>query len=310
MSIRLNNIKFEYDNFKVEANLEINDGEFLSILGPSGSGKTTILRLLAGFILPISGNITVGGVDITPLHVSARNIGMVFQDYALFPHLDVFHNICYGLNRKKFSRKEISERVLDLLSIVDLEGYQNRRIEELSGGEKQRVALARAIAPEPQLLLFDEPLSALDVKLRKKLRRDIVRIQKELKFTAVYVTHDQEEAMSISDRIAVMNNGKIRQIGSPEEIYKNPVDFFTADFIGTMNKIDDLMFRPEACKKSGFKNGNEITITVTIESSDYVGGYYVCEGDFHGNRIVFYNSTKLPRGCEIELSIDNLQIIR
>ncbi len=309
MSVIINNLEFNYDNFSLSADLKINNGEFLSILGPSGSGKTTLLRLVAGFLSPDSGRIIINDRDVTEIQTSSRNIGMVFQDYALFPHLDVFHNIAYGLEAHKFSRKSIKRRVPELLSIVSLEGYEHRRIHELSGGEQQRVALARAIAPEPELLLFDEPLSALDVKLRKNLRREIIRIQSELGFTAVYVTHDQEEAMSVSDRIAVMNQGSITQTGTPEQLYNEPVDFFTADFIGIMNKFDHIMFRPEACSILQSPDTGEFLINVTVESSEYAGGYYICDGTAGNDNIVFFSSEKIRKGTETVLSVDTDKLI-
>jgi ABC-type sugar transport system ATPase subunit len=234
---------------------------------------------------------------------------MVFQDYALFPHLDVYHNIAYGLQSRKKSRSEIKFRVTELLELVQLSGYEHRRIDELSGGEKQRVALARAIAPEPDLLLFDEPLSALDVKLRKDLRREIKRIQRELGFTAIYVTHDQEEAMSISDRISVMNEGRICQSGAPEELYNNPIDYFTADFIGIMNKTGDIMFRPESCQPVSASEGGSLSII--IETCEYTGGRWICEGKTAGNELItFYSSSLILEGKKLSLRIDENKIIK
>jgi len=291
--------------------LEIKPGEFVSILGPSGSGKTTLLRLLAGFQQPETGSIILSGRDITALPTASRNIGMVFQDYALFPHLDVFHNIAYGLKTQKADKDTIRAKVNELLELVSLAGYEKRRIDELSGGEKQRVALARAIAPEPELLLFDEPLSALDVKLRKGLRREIKRIQQRLGFTAVYVTHDQEEAMSISDRIAVMNNGRISQIGSPEELYNNPVDFFTADFIGILNRIrgkEELMFRPESCRITGSDEPVDrerfFYFDVAVKTAEYSGGHYQCEAETgNSDTIVFYSTVQHIPGENCKLAV-------
>ena len=316
MSLSISNIKFNYDDFSLKANIEVEDGEFVSILGPSGSGKTTLLRLIAGFQKPVSGSIILSGRNITELPTAARNIGMVFQDYALFPHMDVFNNIAYGLKTKKIDRERIQERVTQLLKLVNLAGYANRRTDELSGGEKQRVALARALAPEPKLLLFDEPLSALDVKLRKMLRREIKRIQRKLGFTAVYVTHDQDEAMSISDRIAVMNRGRICQFGSPEEIYNNPTDYFTADFIGTMNRLpsrDNIMFRPEACRLlSGEESNIEqyISLSVTVENAEYSGGYYICEAQTEsGEPLTFYSPKAFHTGIKLFLRVNRSAIL-
>ena len=224
------------------------------------------------------------------------------------------HNIAYGLKTRKYSRDQIKKRVTELLALVKLTGYEKRSITELSGGEKQRIALARAIAPEPELLLFDEPLSALDVKLRKQLRREIVRIQRELGFTAIYVTHDQEEAMSVSDRIAVMNKGMLTQIGSPEELYNKPADFFTADFIGTMNLVNDIMFRPEACKiisdECEISSLENKALNVIVESSEYAGGYYICDGIFNDDVLItFFSDKYLKNGSRIKLELEKSKII-
>ncbi len=318
MSIEIKKIKFSYDDFDLEADLDIDTGEFVSILGPSGCGKTTLLRIIAGFNRPESGSIIMNGKkDITNQPSAARNIGMVFQDYALFPHLSVSRNIAYGLEIRKLPARVIKDRVLELLELVQLKGYEKRNIHELSGGEKQRVALARALAPEPELLLFDEPLSALDLKLRKELRREIRRIQKNVGFTAIYVTHDQEEAMSISDRIAVMNDGRVCQIGSPEQLYDEPSNIFTAGFIGTINRItipsdeagSGMMFRPENCSlyEEGHSDEGDTIIKVKAVSSEYRGGYYSCEAVTGNNEIIrFYCGKKLDCGLSFKLKISRL----
>jgi ABC-type Fe3+/spermidine/putrescine transport system ATPase subunit len=301
--MNIERLSFSYEDFFLNTSLEIKTGEFHSILGPSGSGKTTLLRIIAGFQKPETGRLTLNERDITGIPTSRRNIGMVFQDYALFPHLNVYNNIAYGLKTCRMESGKIKSRVSKLLEIVELSGYEQRKIHELSGGEKQRIALARAIAPEPELLLFDEPLSALDVKLRKILRREIKRIQQELGFTAVYVTHDQEEAMSISDRISVMNNGAVTQTGTPEELYNNPVDYFTADFIGIMNRVNGSMFRPEACSLTPVKSGEKVQMTVS--GTEYTGGRYLCEG-YNENKdlITFYSPKNIKKDSIITLYID------
>ena len=309
MSIEINNLKFEYSDFSLSVNLNIKRGEFLSVLGPSGSGKTTLLRLLAGFIRPSSGSIIMNGRDITNLPTASRNIGMVFQDYALFPHMNVYKNIAYGLETRKLPGHTVEKRVSELLETVNLGGYENRRIDQLSGGEKQRVALARAIAPEPELLLFDEPLSALDVKLRKKLRREIKSIQKKLGFTAVYVTHDQEEAMSISDFIAVMNEGRITQQDTAENIYNRPADYFTADFIGTINRYKGKLFRPESCRTSSEKNGSSFYIDAVVETAEYTGGSYICEAYADNELITFYSNDKIENGSAVIIEVDRKDLI-
>lgn len=223
-------------------NIKVKEGEFFTLLGPSGCGKTTLLRLIAGFIFPDKGKIYLAEKDITNTAIENRNIGMVFQNYALFPHMNVYENIEYGLKIKKFSKKEISERVSKYLDLVNLKGYEKRKISELSGGEQQRVALARALVIEPKVLLLDEPLSNLDAKLKEKMRNELKTIQKKLGITTIFVTHDQQEALTISDRIAVFNKGKCLQVGTPNEIYLNPVNKFVATFVGENNLFEKSNF--------------------------------------------------------------------
>ncbi len=218
--------------------LDIERGEFITLLGPSGCGKTTTLRLIAGFEFPTSGRIVLDGKDIAPLSPDKREMSMVFQSYAIFPHLSVFENIAYGLKIKKFSKEEIMRRVGEVLALTDLEGLENRAPNQLSGGQQQRVALARALVMEPKVLLLDEPLSNLDAKLREQMRVELRRIQSKLGITSVYVTHDQVEAMALSDRIVVMNEGRIEQVGPPWKVYRNPANEFVANFIGRANFVD------------------------------------------------------------------------
>ena len=215
--------------------LEIVDGEFLTILGPSGCGKTTLLRVLAGFEHPTKGDVLLDGKTITNVPPNKRPMAMVFQSYALFPHLTVFHNIAYGLKIAKIPKSEITERVEVVLSIMDLVGLGDRLPTQLSGGQQQRVALARSVVVRPRVLLFDEPLSNLDARLRDQMRSELRRIQRQLGVTSVYVTHDQSEAMAMSDRIVVMSDGQIEQVGTPDEIYRRPTSLFVADFIGKAN---------------------------------------------------------------------------
>lgn len=217
--------------------LVIEDGELTTLLGPSGSGKTTVLRLVAGFLAPDGGTIEIGGRDIAPLPPEKRDIGMVFQSYALFPHRNVFKNVAFGLERRSLSREAIASRVARALGMVRLEGLEHRAPSELSGGQQQRVALARALVIEPTLLLLDEPLSNLDAALRGELRLEIRRIQRELGITTVLVTHDQEEALSVSDRIAVLSDGQLQQLGAPNELYHEPANRFVAEFVGKMNLL-------------------------------------------------------------------------
>ena len=217
--------------------LDIEKGELVTLLGPSGCGKTTTLRIIAGFEFPTFGKIILDGQEINALPPHKREMSMVFQSYAIFPHLTVFENIAYGLNVQRLSKSVIKERVNKVLELVHLEGYGDRAPTQLSGGQQQRVALARALIMEPKVLLMDEPLSNLDAKLREEMRTEIRRIQKEMNITSVYVTHDQIEAMTLSDRIVVMNQGIIEQIGSPVEIYRFPINRFVADFIGRANFV-------------------------------------------------------------------------
>jgi len=218
-----------------DVNIDIEKGEFLTLLGPSGCGKTTTLRLIAGFEFPTSGQIILDGEVINHIPPNQREMAMVFQSYALFPHLSVYENVAYGLKVKGLSRQEIRDRVARVLALVNLEGMENRAPNQLSGGQQQRVALARALVMEPKVLLLDEPLSNLDAKLREQMRAELRRIQQTLGITAVYVTHDQVEAMTLSDRIVVMNRGRIEQIGTPQDIYRRPASAFVADFIGRTN---------------------------------------------------------------------------
>ncbi len=220
-----------------DVSLDIFDGEFLTLLGPSGCGKTTTLRLIAGFELPNNGEILLEGKDITPQPPNKRDMALVFQNYALFPHMSVFDNVAYGLYSQKMPRAQIRQKVNESLNTIGLAGLGDRRPNQLSGGQQQRVALARSLVMEPRILLFDEPLSNLDAKLRVQMRSEIHRLQRRLGITSIYVTHDQVEAMALSDRIVVMNKGKIEQIGTPEEIYHFPKTRFVADFIGRANFV-------------------------------------------------------------------------
>jgi iron(III) transport system ATP-binding protein len=221
-----------------DVNLDIKQGEFVTLLGPSGCGKTTTLRLIAGFEFPTSGAIILDGANVAPLPPDKRQMSMVFQSYAIFPHLSVYENISYGLKIKKMSKRDIDKRIAEVLELTELIGLENRAPNQLSGGQQQRVALARALVMEPKVLLLDEPLSNLDAKLREQMRIELRRIQSQLGITSVYVTHDQVEAMSLSDRIVVMNEGRIEQVGPPREVYRAPASEFVANFIGRANFVD------------------------------------------------------------------------
>ncbi len=264
-------------------NLSANQGEFISFLGPSGCGKTTTLRMIAGFELPTSGKITIAGQDLTFVPPNKRNVGMVFQSYALFPNMTVADNIGYGLKIAGKPKSEIAARVKEMLGIIHLEDFGGRFPSHLSGGQQQRVALARALAIRPQVLLLDEPLSALDAKIRVELRQEIRRIQQQLGITTIYVTHDQEEALSLSDRIVVMSQGRIEQIGTPTEIYSYPTTEFVAKFVGQINLLPvDIVNPPEGLVKVGdqsvrtsraFNHANGHTVRLAIRPEELGAGH-------------------------------------
>jgi putative spermidine/putrescine transport system ATP-binding protein len=252
----------------LDFNLAAERGEFVSFLGPSGCGKTTTLRMIAGFEQPSAGTITVNGVDITRRSPNQRNVGMVFQSYALFPNMTVAGNIGFGLKIRKRPRADVERRVGELLELIHLEGRGDRYPYQLSGGQQQRVALARALAIEPQVLLLDEPLSALDAKIRLVLRKEIRAIQRQLGITTVYVTHDQEEALSLSDRVVVMSEGRIEQIGTPFEIYNFPATTFVASFVGTLNLVDAGVIDPAAGRVSIEGQQIRVAKAITVARAD------------------------------------------
>ncbi len=260
--------------------LDIAKGELVTLLGPSGCGKTTTLRMIAGFEFPNSGNIYLDGQEINNLPPHKRDMSMVFQSYAIFPHLNVYENVAYGLKVARLPKKEVQERVAKTLDLVELTGYEKRAPNQLSGGQQQRVALARALVMEPKVLLMDEPLSNLDAKLREQMRSEIRRIQQLINITSVYVTHDQVEAMTISDRIVIMNEGRIEQIGTPIEIYRHPQSRFVADFIGRANFIPGVVQSQQdgqltvnlmgrtlevAAAEDEYTEGTEVTVVVRPE---------------------------------------------
>lgn len=256
--VQLQDITVSYDrknNVLEKLNLDIQEGKLISLLGPSGCGKTTTLRVIAGFIKPSAGKFLFGGKDYTQIPTYKRNFGIVFQSYALFPHMTVYNNVAFGLKMRKFDNTKIKPQVLKMLELVDLKGYANRFPHELSGGQKQRVALARALVIKPDLLLLDEPLSNLDAKLRLKMRVEIRKIQQKFNITTVFVTHDQEECFSISDKVAVMNGGVIQQYDTPENIFTSPENEFVARFVGFENFIDLVH---ESNNRFRAKNGTTI----------------------------------------------------
>lgn len=275
MYVEWKNINLSFDDFNLKLNLSVKKGELVTLLGPSGCGKTTALRIAAGFIKPESGHFILDGQDMNNIPASKRNIGIVFQNYALFPHLSVEENIAYGLKSRKIKQRIIKEEVEFILNSLHLNGYNRRDISSLSGGEKQRVALGRSLAIKPRLLLLDEPLSALDAELRKKLRYEIKSIQEEFKITTIYVTHDQEEALTVSSRVGLLKNGRLQQYSTPTELYNNPVNRFAGEFIGESNilKMNNktIFFRPESVKQ-GFKD-NTINFKGEIIKVEYLGHF-------------------------------------
>jgi iron(III) transport system ATP-binding protein len=238
--VAIEEVSFSYgDNLIIDnVSLDIAKGEFFAFLGPSGSGKTTLLRLIAGFGIPSSGRILIDGRDVTPLPPWSRNVGMVFQNYALWPHMTVSKNVAFGLERRRLTKAEIKRKVADVLKLVGLAEFADRRPAQLSGGQQQRVALARTLVIEPSVLLLDEPLSNLDAKLRIEMRSELRQLQQKIGITTVYVTHDQEDANAVADRIAVLDRGRIQQVGTPIELYDHPASRFVAGFLGTANMID------------------------------------------------------------------------
>lgn len=329
--IELRHIKKCFDGNTVvteDFNLEVKKGEFVTFLGPSGCGKTTILRMIGGFEIPTSGEILLNGEDISVLPPNKRPINTVFQKYALFPHLNVYDNIAFGLKLKKLAKREQDGKVRHALEIVDLEGFEKRSIHTLSGGQQQRIAIARAIVNEPELLLLDEPLSALDYKMRKEMQLELKNMHKKLGITFIFVTHDQEEALTMSDKIVVMADGEIQQIGTPEEIYNEPSNLFVADFIGESNifkgrmvdkkkasfcgavfdcvddyemgTVVDVVVRPEDIEITAVGRGQ---IQGKILSSDFKGTFYIVFVRSGKNEIEIHSLKNYPIGTTVGLYI-------
>ena len=330
--IRLRDLCMAFDDEPVldHINLYINDKEFLTLLGPSGCGKTTTLRIIGGFATPTSGDVLFDGVRINDVPPHKRQINTVFQKYALFPHLNVYENIAFGLRMQKLPEAEIKERVMEMLETVSLKGFEHRRPEALSGGQQQRVAIARALVNRPKVLLLDEPLAALDLKLRKDMQIELKRIQQQVGITFIYVTHDQEEALTMSDTIVVMDKGSIQQIGTPEDIYNEPKNAFVADFIGESNIIDGIM--PEdnvvqmygrrfPCLDGGFAPNEAVDVVIrpedidivpveqgqltgTVTSVTFKGMQYDIIVDFRGFKWLIQTTDHCPEGARIGIKID------
>ena len=346
--IRLKDCCMAYDDDNVlildHINLYINDKEFLTLLGPSGCGKTTTLRIVGGFATPTSGDVLFDGVRINDVPPYQRKINTVFQKYALFPHLNVYENIAFGLRMQKqpdpndptgkkmvkLSEEEIDQRVMEMLEVINLKGFEHRKPDALSGGQQQRVAIARALVNRPKVLLLDEPLAALDLKLRKDMQIELKRIQQQVGITVIYVTHDQEEALTMSDTIVVMDKGTIQQIGTPEDIYNEPKNAFVADFIGESNIIDGVMVEDNLvkmygkkfpCLDGGFAPNEPVDVVIrpedidivpveqgqltgTVTSVTFKGMQYDIIVDFRGFKWLIQTTDHSPEGARIGIKID------
>lgn len=315
--LSIENLYFSYKEVSVIQNfsLDVKEGSFTTLLGESGCGKTTLLRLINGFLKPDSGTIKINGITVNEILPNKRKIGMVFQDYALFPHLTVMENLLYGLKinqQTKNQKKENEELVFETAKILGIENLLKRYPQELSGGQQQRVALGRVIVLKPNLLLMDEPLSSLDTKLRIKVREELKEIQKKLKITTVYVTHDQEEALSLSDEIAIINKGRLVQKASPEELYYKPKDFFVADFIGRANFLDSKLIRPEWIKISKVNSNSENSdLSGFINSKEFLGSItrFKIQVDKYQKEILVDQMTVESNEFEIHEKV-NLKILK
>ena len=343
--IRLKDVTMTFDDVTVlkDINIYFNDQEFLTLLGPSGCGKTTMLRIIGGFQTPTSGDVFFDGVRINDVPPYRRQVNTVFQKYALFPHLNVYENVAFGLRiprevtgdngkteKVKLSREEIDSRVCEMLEVVSLKGFEHRSIASLSGGQQQRVAIARALVNRPKVLLLDEPLGALDMRLRKDMQQELKRIQQQMGITFINVTHDQEEALAMSDTVVVMNEGVIQQIGTPEDIYNEPKNAFVADFIGESNIVDGIMREDKvveifnrrfACLDSGFAKDEPVDVVIrpedvdivseaegqlrgTVTSVTFKGVHYDTIVDFYGFKWLIQTTDYCPVGSRIGIRID------
>ncbi len=334
--IELKNLSKNFDDNQVLKGIDLNiyENEFLTLLGPSGCGKTTILRIIGGFEEPSHGQVLFNGKDIAKVPPYKREVNTVFQKYALFPFLNVYDNVAFGLNIKKTDKKEIDKKVTKMLELVGLKGFEKRDVTSLSGGQQQRVAIARALVNEPKVLLLDEPLGALDAKLRKGMQAELKKIQKEVGITFIFVTHDQEEALSMSDTIVVMNDGVIQQIGTPMDIYNEPENRFVATFIGESNIIEGVMpkdcmviFDDVAweCVDKGFKENEEIEVVLrpedmdvvapedgkvrgTIVSKVFMGVHYEYLVETNLRKYKVHTTEDIKTGTEVGLTIDPFDI--
>ncbi|MGL4771966.1 MAG: spermidine/putrescine ABC transporter ATP-binding protein [Clostridium sp.] len=338
--LSLNNVNKGYNGNTVlkDLCLNIKKNEFLTLLGPSGCGKTTTLKIIGGFETADNGEVLFDGTDMSSIPSHKRQVNTVFQKYALFPHMNVYENIAFGLKLKKLPKDEIKTKVTDMLKMVSLSGFEKRNINSLSGGQQQRVAIARALVNEPQVLLLDEPLGALDLKLRKEMQLELKKIQKRLGITFIFVTHDQEEALTMSDTIVVMNKGLIQQMGTPEDIYNEPANAFVAKFIGESNLFTGIMLedlkvkffdRVFDCVDKGFETNEEIDVVIRPEDIKIVsendgmlkgqvlsiifkGVHYEIEVDVNGNTLILHNtkSPKVNSTIGLDIHPEDIHIMR
>ena len=334
--IDLQHITKIFDDEKIldDLNLYIRENEFLTLLGPSGCGKTTTLRIIGGFLFPDEGSVIFDGKNITQLAPNKRQLNTVFQKYALFPNMNVAENIAFGLRIKKKSKAYIDDKIKYALKLVNLDGYEKRKIDALSGGQQQRIAIARAIVNEPKVLLLDEPLGALDLKMRQDMQYELIRLKNELGITFVYVTHDQEEALTMSDTIVVMNGGYIQQIGTPEDIYNEPQNAFVADFIGDSNLLGGTMIQDRLveilgakflCVDEGFGTNNPVDVVIRPEDIDLVkpgegvidgivtnlifkGVHYEMEVLANNYELLVHSTDMFPVGTEVGIKVDPFDI--
>lgn len=330
-------VRFDGEVILNHINLDFKDKEFITILGPSGCGKTTTLRIIGGFVEPESGDVMFDGKRINGTPPNKRNVNTVFQKYSLFPHLNVFDNVAFGLKLKKVPKNEIKERVSKMLAVVDLKGYEKRTVTKLSGGQQQRVAIARALVCDPEVILLDEPLGALDLKLRKSMQLELKEIQQNSQKTFIYVTHDQEEALTMSDTVIVMNNGVVEQVGSPEDIYNEPVNAFVADFIGEANILNGTMLgdcrveilgKQLECVDKGFGENTPVDVVIrpedieitspengqlvgTVEKSTFKGVHYEMSVMCGNCEILIHSTSSAEIGSQIGMRVIpfNIQIM-
>ena len=334
VSLRDISVDFDVDPILVGLDLDIRDKEFVTLLGPSGCGKTTTLRTIGGFVTPKSGDVFFDGVRINDLPPYKRQVNTVFQRYALFPHLNVFENVEFGLKLKKLPENERKTRVWEMLDLVNLTGYDRRNIDQLSGGQQQRVAIARALVNHPRVLLLDEPLGALDLKLRKEMQIELKRMQQALEITFIYVTHDQEEALTMSDTVVVMKDGDILQVGTPQDIYNEPKNAFVADFIGESNIIDGVMHadclvefagQKFKCVDTGFGRLERVDVVIrpedikvvsperapitgVVESVIFKGVHFEMIVDAHGYKWMIHSTRSEQPGTFIGMEVDPFDI--